>query len=412
MAKSNLITGLDIGTSKICAMIGQLNQNGQVEILGVGCVPSSGLRKGVVVDLESTIKGIGKAVEAAEHIADTDVEAVYVGCGGKHIKSQPSRGVIAISRADKEITSQDVDRVIEQARAIPLPLEKEIIHILPQRFILDDQDGITDPVGMSGMRLETEVYIITGTSTSVQNTTKCINRAGFKVQGIVIDSLAASESVFYNDEKELGVALVDIGGGKIELAIFIEGALRFISSIGIGGNYITKDIAFGLRTSLAEAEEIKKCYGCAFTALIKDDDEIPVKGVGKGQPHMIKRHELCEIIEPRTEEMLELIYSQIQKSGFSQIIPAGVVFTGGTALMEGLQPFGEQVLDMPVRIGAPQHISGLTDSIMSPEYATAVGLIQYGIKEKMSKYHFKRSKNAGFFKGISDRLEKWLDETF
>ncbi len=412
MAKNKFIAGLDIGTTKICATIGQTNENGQVEIIGIGTVPSSGVRKGVVVNLDSTIKSIEKAVEEAEEKANVNVESLYVGVGSGNVRSQPSRGVIAISRTDKEITSIDVSRVIDQARAVPLPLEQGVIHVIPQKFIIDDQNGISDPVGMSGVRLETEVFIITGTSTFLQNIVKCVNRAGFKVENIVFGPLASTEAVLLADEKELGIALVDIGGGKVDIAIFVEGCLCYTGSLPLGGDFITRDIAFGLRTSLTEAEEIKKNYGCALVDLVKETEKISVSGVGNRKTQKITRRSLSEIIEPRIEEILELINVEIQKSGYADLLPAGVVITGGTSLMENIHPFAEQILNLPVRIGIPQNVGGLTEQIRDPAYSLSVGLIIYGMEEQSATYKFSNHKSKRFISKIVNPVKAWVEEIF
>ncbi len=412
MGKNKFIAGLDIGTSKICAIIGQRNENGQIEIIGAGIVPSTGLRKGVVVNLDKTIRSIEQAIEEAEKQANVNVESVYVSVGSGYIRSQPSRGVIAISRSDKDITSGDVGRVINQARAVPLPLEQEVIHVIPQRFIIDDQNGISDPVGMSGIRLETDVFIVTGTSTFLQNVVKCVNRGGFKIESLIFGPLASSEAVLLSDEKELGIALVDIGGGKADIAVFIEGCLCYTGSLPLGGNLITKDIAFGLRTSLTEAEEIKRNYGCAFVDLVKETEKISVKGVGNRDIRKITRRSLSEIIEPRIEEILELINTEIQKSGYADLLPAGVVITGGTSLMEGILPFAEQILNLPVRKGCPNNFVGSYKELDSPAYAVSVGLIRYGIDEQSAPYKFMSPKGGRFINRIVKPVKTWVEEVF
>lgn len=412
MAKNKFIAGLDIGTSKVCAIIGQANEQKEMEILGVGTAPSTGINKGVVANLESTIKSIERAVGEAEEKANVNVESVYVGVGGGYIKSQPSRGVIAISRSDKEITTSDVSQVIDQARAVPLPLEQEVIHVIPQKFIIDDQNGISDPVGMSGVRLETEVFIVTGIGTFLQNLIKCVNRAGFRVENLVFGSLAASEVVLLPDEKELGVVLVDIGGGKVDIALFSEGRLCYTGSLPLGGYLITKDIAFGLRTSIAEAEEIKKTYGCAWVDLVKETEKISVTGVGNRETRKITRRSLSEIIEPRIEEILELINTEIQKSGYVDLLPAGIVMTGGTSLIEGIRPFAEQILHLPVRIAAPQNILGLSEELSTPAYSVSVGLIKHGIGEQSATYKFISQKSKTLFNKLIRPVKTWVDEVF
>ncbi|MFH1239051.1 MAG: cell division protein FtsA [bacterium] len=412
MAKMKFIAGLDIGTSKVCAIIGHPNEQGEMEILGVGTAPSTGINKGMVADLDKTIKSIERAVAEAEGKANVDVESLYVSVGGGYIKSQPSRGVIAISRSDKEITKNDVSQVIEQARAIPLPLEQDVIHVIPQKFLIDDQNGISDPLGMSGVRLETEVFIVTGTGTFLQNLSKCVNRAGFRIEDLTFGTWAASKVILSSDEKELGVALVDIGGGKVDIVIFIEGRLCYTGSLPFGGSIITRDIAFGLKTSLAEAEEIKKTYGCAWMNLVKETEKIAVTGLGNRETRKITRRSLSEIIEPRIEEILELINTEIQKSGYVDLLPAGVVMTGGTSLMEGIRPFAEQVLHMDVRIGAPHNVPGLSEELNNPAYSVSVGLIQHGIEQRYTDTGIIKPNSGGRLNPVIRRIKSWVEEAF
>lgn len=408
MAKTSYVVGLDVGSSKTCAVVGQNNEKGQIEIIGMGSVASTGLRKGVVSNLENTVADIEKAIDEAERVADLEIDSVFLGIGGSHIRCQRSRGVIAISRSDKEITPTDVQRVIDQARAIPIPLEQEVMHVLPQKFIIDDQDGITDPVGMSGIRLETEVLIITGGVAAIQNMVKCVNKAGLRVNDIVLGSLATSEAVILPDEKELGVVLIDVGGGKVDLVIFNEGNLGYTSSLAIGGNLITKDISFGLRTAFSEAEEIKKNYGWALKDLVQDLEEIPVKSVAKKEVKKISPQALADIIEPRVEEMLSLISREIQKSGFANLIPAGVVLTGGTGLLLGIDQFAERIFNMPVRIGIPHGVVGLSEAVNSPLYALSVGLVEYALKEETGRY----GKRLRRVDNVFTRVREWIEDIF
>ncbi|MEK8024018.1 MAG: cell division protein FtsA [Candidatus Hydrogenedentota bacterium] len=411
--RQRTVVGLDIGTTKVCAIIGEIGDNGIIDIVGVGQSPSDGLRKGVVVNLESTVKSITKAIEEAELMSGTEVSSVYVGIAGGHIKGINSRGVIAVSRADKEITQPDVDRVIDAARAVSIPMDREVIHVLPQEFTVDDQDGIKDPVGMSGTRLEAEVHIVTGAVTSAQNIVRSVNRAGFEVNDIVLEPLASSFAVLTEDEKELGVVLVDIGGGTTDLALFVEGAIWQTEVLAIGGGNVTKDISVGLRTPIAEAEQIKLKYGCAMTELVKADEEIEVPSVGGRKAKGLPRTVLAEIIQPRMEEIFLLLSREIKKTGYEDLVAGGVVLTGGASAMEGVQELAERILDMPVRIGSPKGISGLVDVVNSPVFATGVGLVFYGAKNfEDGGAHTPRLPAGDLFRGITNRMKEWFGEFF
>ena len=411
--RQRTVVGLDIGTTKVCAIIGEIVDNGIIDIVGVGQSPSDGLRKGVVVNLESTVKSITKAIEEAELMSGTEVSSVYVGIAGGHIKGINSRGVIAVSRADKEITQPDVDRVIDAARAVSIPMDREVIHVLPQEFTVDDQDGIKDPVGMSGTRLEAEVHIVTGAVTSAQNIVRAVNRAGFEVNDIVLEPLASSFAVLTEDEKELGVVLVDIGGGTTDLALFVEGAIWQTEVLAIGGGNVTKDISVGLRTPIAEAEQIKLKYGCAMTELVKADEEIEVPSVGGRKAKGLPRTVLAEIIQPRMEEIFLLLSREIKKTGYEDLVAGGVVLTGGASAMEGVQELAERILDMPVRIGSPKGISGLVDVVNSPVFATGVGLVFYGAKNfEDGGAHTPRLPAGDLFRGITNRMKEWFGEFF
>lgn len=411
------IVGLDIGTTKVAAIIGEVMENGVIEIIGVGQAPSEGLRKGVVVNLESTVKSITKAIEEAELMSGTEVSSVYVGIAGGHIKGTNSRGVIAVSRQDREITQADVDRVIDAARAVSIPMDREVIHVLPQEYIVDDQDGIKDPVGMTGVRLEAEVHIVTGAVTSAQNIVRSVNRAGLEVNDIVLEPLASSFSVLTADEKELGVVLVDIGGGTTDMALFVEGSIWQTEVLAIGGGNVTKDISVGLRTPLAEAEQIKLRYGCALTDLVKPEEEVEVPSVGGRKAKMLPRTVLSEIIQPRMEEIFLLLSREIKKTGYEDLVAGGVVLTGGASAMQGVQELAERILDMPVRIGAPKGISGLVDVVNSPIFSTGVGLVFYGAKNLQTDgaVEGRRSLISGgndLFKGITNRMRDWFGEFF
>lgn len=411
MSKKDVIVGLDIGTTKICAIVGEVVESGpnpQIDIAGIGTAPSSGLRKGVVVNIESTVESITKAVEEAELMAGCDISNVFIGIAGGHIKSFNSTGVVAVK--DREITQADVQRVIDAAKAVAIPLDREVIHTIPQEFILDDQDGIRDPVGMSGVRLEVKVHIVTGAVTSAQNLVKCANKAGLNVSEICLQPIASAEAVLTNDEKELGVALVDIGGGTSDLAIFREGSIVYTGVLALGGNHLTNDISVGLRTPQHEAERIKIKYGCALTGLVKPDDTIEVPGVGGRKPRILARRHLASIVEPRIEEIFMLIQREIVKSGYQDLLSAGVVITGGSTLLEGMPELAEQVLEMPVKRGVPSGIGGLRDVVSSPKFATGVGLIKFGAR------NFARAKfpirDANVYDKIRGTMKNWIRDLF
>ncbi len=407
--KDNIVVGLDIGTTKICAIVGEVKEDGRIDIIGIGSHPSRGLRKGVVVNIESTVESIKKAVEEAELMAGVEINAVFTGIAGSHIKSFNSRGVIAIK--DREISKADVERVIEAAKAVAIPLDREILHVLPQEFAIDDQDGIREPLGMSGVRLEAEVHIVTGAVTSAQNIIKSCNRAGLDVLDIVLEPLASSHSVLSNDEKELGVAVVDVGGGTTDLAIFVEGGIWHTAVIAIGGNHLTNDIAVGLRTPAAEAEKIKKRYGCALTNMVRDDETIEVASVGGRPPRVLSRQVLAEIIEPRIEEIFGLVLKEFRKTGFEDRIASGVVITGGTAIMDGIPEAVERVMEMPARRGLPMNIGGLVDVVNSPMYATGVGLVLFGAQQTGAG-KVKRISDGNLFAKVIGRMREWVENFF
>jgi len=405
----NIIAGLDIGTTKICCIIGEARDEKEVDIIGIGTHPSKGLRKGVVVNIESTVESIKGAVEEAELMAGCEIDSVYVGIAGGHIKGFNSHGVIAVK--NKEVSQFDIDRVLEAAQAVAIPPDREVIHIIPQEYILDEQEGIREPLGMSGVRLEAKVHIVTGAVTSAQNIVRSVNKAGLEVKDIVLEPLASSDAVLDRDEKELGVAMVDIGGGTSDLAIFFEESIKHTSVLAIGGNHITNDIAIGLRTPQAEAEKIKKTYGCAMTALVKKDDTIEVPSTGGRESRILSRQILSEIIEPRVEEMFHLIKREVEISGFSDLIASGVVLTGGAASMEGITDLAEKIFKLPVRRGFPKGIGGLVDVVSSPMYATSVGLILFGLKNHQ---HGKKPKliDRNLFDKIFDRMKGWVEDFF
>ncbi|MDO9528523.1 MAG: cell division protein FtsA [Syntrophales bacterium] len=403
----NIIVGLDIGTTKVCAIVGAVTDNG-IDIIGIGSHPSEGLRKGVVVNIESTVNSIKGAVEEAELMSGHEISSVFTGIAGGHISGLNSHGIVAVK--SREIDENDVKRSIEAAKAIAIPLDREVLHVLPQHYIVDNQDGVKTPVGMSGVRLEAKVHIITGAVTSVQNIIKSVNRVGLDVNDIILEQLASSEAVLSSDEKELGVAIVDIGGGTTDIAVFSEGSIKHTAVLSLGGNYLTGDIAVGLRTPTIEAEKIKINYGCAYTPLIPKDEFIEVPSVGGREPRKVSRQILGEIIEPRMEEILNLVHREIVKSGYDDLLAAGVVLTGGTAILEGITELAEQIFNMPVRRGYPIGIGGLTDIVNSPMYATGVGLIIYGSKDYYRNV-FKRS-DGNIFNRANKRMKRWFTEFF
>ncbi len=405
--KDNLIVGLDIGTTKICAIIGNLTEEG-LDIVGIGTSPSKGLRKGVVINIEGTVSAIKKALQEAELMAGCEIKSVFAGIAGGHIKGFNSQGVIAIK--NREVNHDDIRRVIDGAKAIAIPMDREVIHILPQEFIIDDQDGIKEPLGMSGVRLEAKVHIVTGAVASAQNIIKSCNRAGVDVADIVLEQLASAEAVLSQDEKDLGVAIVDIGGGTTDIAIYLDGAIKYTSVLSLGGNHLTNDIAVGLRTPMAEAEKIKHAYGCALTSMVGKDETIEVPSVGGREPRILSRQLLAEILEPRVEEIFTLINREIIKSGFEDVIASGVVITGGTCILPGMPEMAEQVLGMPVRRGVPRDIGGLTDVVNSPIYATGVGLVKYGSRNLELRNFTIGQENV--FEKVIRRMKQWFGEFF
>ena len=405
--KENLIVGLDIGTTKICCIVGEVTADG-IDIIGIGSHPSKGLRKGVVVNIESTVASIKKAVEEAELMAGCGISSVYAGIAGGHIKGLNSHGVIAVK--DSEVKDADVKRVIDAARAVAIPMDREVLHILPQEFIIDDQDGIRQPIGMSGVRLEAKVHIVTGAATSAQNIVKCANQAGLDVNDVVLEQLASSEAVLSSDEKELGVGIVDIGGGTSDIAIFIEGSIRHTAVLSIGGDHLTNDIAIGLRTPTAEAEKIKKKYGCSLSSLVGKDDTISVPSMGGRKPRTLSRQLLADIIEPRVEEIFTLVRNEIIRSGYEDLLASGIVITGGSSLMDGMPELGEQIFNLPVRRGDPAGIGGLVDVVNSPIYATGVGLVIHGDKDP-GKSRFKMG-DENIFSKVTKRMKEWFNEYF
>lgn len=405
----DIVVGLDVGTTKICAIIGELNADGMVDVIGVGSSPSRGLRRGVVVNIDHTVSAIRKAVEDAELMAGCRVESVYAGISGGHIKGINSHGVIAIK--NREVTQVEVARVIDAARAVAIPMDREVLHILPQEFMVDDQEGIKEPIGMAGVRLEAKVHIITGAVSAAQNIERCAHRSGLRVNDMVLQQMASAEAVLSADEKELGVALVDIGGGTTDIAVFSDGSIQHTSVISVGGDQLTNDIAVGLRTPMVEAEKIKKKYGCALGSLVDKDETMAVPGVGGRQPRVLSRAVLADITEPRLEEILGLARRELEKHNLLQMVASGMVLTGGTVAVEGICELAEQLFDMPVRLGYPIGISGLVDVVNSPVYATGVGLVLWGARNKdediVAPYHA-----GGPLDRVMGRMKQWFAEAF
>ncbi len=371
-----MIVGLDIGTSKVVAIVGEVNDDNDIEIIGIGSHPSRGLKKGVVVNIESTVQSIQRAVEEAELMAGCQIHSVYAGIAGNHVRSLNSHGIVAIK--DREVVAGDVDRVIDAARAVAIPADQKILHVLPQEFIIDTQEGIREPVGMFGVRLEARVHLVAGAVSAAQNIVKCVRRCGLEVDDIILEQLASSYSVLNEDEKELGVCLVDIGGGTTDIAVFSEGAIRHTAVIPIAGDQVTNDIAVALRTPTQHAEEIKIKYACALRQLANPEDSIEVPSVGERPARRLSRQTLAEVVEPRYEELLSLVLAELRRSGFEELAAAGVVLTGGSAKMEGAIELAEEVFHMPVRLGYPQYVTGLVDVIRNPIHATGVGLLLFG----------------------------------
>jgi cell division protein FtsA len=400
-----LIVGLDIGTTKICAVVGELNPDG-IDIVGIGTHASVGLRKGVVVNIESTVDSIKRAIEEAELMAGCEITSVYAGIAGGHIKGFNSHGIVAVK--GNEVTQKDIDRVIDAARAVAIPPDREVIHVLPQEFIVDEQDGIQDPLGMSGVRLEARIHIVTGAVTSAHNLIKCANSAGLDVCDIVLQSLASGESVLNKEERDLGAALIDFGGGTTDLAIFKGKSIKHTSVLSLGGNNLTNDVSVGLRTPMAEAEKIKTKYGTCLSSHIGKDETIEVPGVGGRKPRTLSRQVLAEILEPRVEEIFNLINREVYRAGMEDVITSGIVVTGGSSLLEGVVDIAESIFDLPTRIGRPMGIRGLVDVVNNPMYATAVGLVLYGAKSQPKRKFRIRDRNI--FNRVMERMKKWFRE--
>ena len=401
-----IIVGLDIGTTKICAVVGELRPD-SIEIIGVGSHPSEGLRKGVVINIERTVNSIKEAVEEAETMAGCEISSVYAGIAGGHIKGFNSHGVIALK--EREVTRKDIERVIEAARAVAIPMDREVIHILTQEFIVDEQDGIIDPLGMAGVRMEAKIHIVTGAVTSAQNIIKCANRAGLDVYDIVLESIASSEAVLSDEERNLGVALIDFGGGTTDMAVFSRGSIKHTSVLSLGGDNLTYDISIGLRTPGIEAEKIKIKYGCGISSMIGKDETIEVPGVGGRKPRVLSKQILGEILEPRVEEIFTLIHGELVRSGHEDLINSGVVVTGGSAELPGVTEMAEQIFNAPSRLGYPLGIGGLAEVVNKPMYATAVGLVLYGAKRIKEGKKF-RIRDSNIFGRVMDRMKRWFKD--
>jgi cell division protein FtsA len=404
----NLIVGLDIGTSKVVALVGEIGADVAIEVIGIGSQPSRGLKKGVVVNIESTTQSIQRAVEEAELMAACEINAVYAGIAGSHVRSLNSHGVVAIR--DREVTHADVEHVIDAAKAVAIPADQRILHVLPQEFIIDGQEGIRDPIGMSGVRLEARVHIVTGADSAAQNIIKCVQRCGLEVEDVVLEQFASSFAVLTDDEKELGVCIVDIGGGTTDIAVFSAGAIRHTAVIPIAGDQVTNDIAVSMRTPTQYAEDIKVRYACALSQLANPDESIEVPSVGDRPPRRLARQTLAEVVEPRYEELFNLIRDELRRSGLEEVIAAGIVLTGGSARMEGAIDLAEEIFHVPVRLGVPQHVRGLADVVRNPIYSTAVGLLQYA-RENAPQPSAGPALGAGV-NSVLTRMKSWFKGNF
>jgi len=404
----DLIVGLDIGTSKVVAVVAEMQHDGRYEIVGLGQHESKGLKKGVVVNIETTVASIQQALEEAELMADCKIRTVYTGIAGSHIRSFNSIGMVAIK--DKEVTDADVARVIETAKAVNIPTDQQILHVLPQEFIIDGQEDIREPIGMSGVRLDVKVHIVTGAVSAAQNIIKCVRRCGLEVQDLILQPLASSTAVLTQDEKELGVALVDIGGGTTDIAVFTQGAIRHTAVIPIAGDQITNDIAMALRTPTPEAEDIKIRHGVAMQRLAGGDEMIEVPGIGDRGPRSMSRQALAAVIEPRVEELFQLIQQTLRESGYEELLSSGIVLTGGSAALPGLIELGEEMFSMPVRVGNPKYEGSLADVVKGPRYATAIGLLYEGLAQR--QHHGRVLEKTGSIKNMAGRMKTWFQGNF
>jgi len=407
-ADNKLIVGLDIGTSKVVAIVGEVTSNGAIKVVGLGSHPSRGLKKGVVVNIESTVQSIQRAIEEAELMAGCQIHSVYAGIAGSHIRSMNSHGIVAIK--DREVAQTDIERVLDAAKAVAIPADQRILHVLPQEYVIDLQEGIKEPIGMAGVRLEAKVHMVSGALNAAQNIEKCVRRCGLDIDDIILEQLASSYAVLTPDEKELGVCMVDIGGGTTDIAIFTEGSIRHTGVIPIAGDQVTNDIAMALRTPTQHAEEIKIKYACALTQLAGPDELIKVPSVGERPPRNLSRQALAEVVEPRYEELFTLIQAELRRSGFEDMIAAGIVLTGGTSKMEGVVELAEEIFHVPVRLAKPLGVEGLRDVVDNPIYATSVGLLIYGAKHQLGELVFARKEDepVDFFV----RVKNWIKGNF
>jgi cell division protein FtsA len=410
VAAGTMIVGLDIGTSKVVAIVGATTDDGNIEIVGIGSHPSRGMKKGVVVNIESTVQSIQRAVEEAELMAGCEIHSVFAGIAGNHIRSMNSHGIVAIK--DREVLQADLERVIEAAKAVAIPADQKILHILPQEYVIDNQEGIKEPLGMSGVRLEAKVHLVTCADNAAQNIEKCVRRCTLEVDDVILEQLASSYAVLTEDEKELGVCMVDIGGGTTDIAVFTEGAIRHTAVIPIAGDQVTNDIAMALRTPTQHAEEIKMKYACALTTIAGADETIKVPSVGDRPPRDLSRQALAEVVEPRYEELFTLIQAELRRSGFEDLVPAGIVLTGGTAKMEGVVELAEEIFHMPVRLAVPQSVAGLTDVVRNPIYSTAVGLLLYGQKTLEEGHTTTTEVHVQDEEGVLSKVKKWFQGNF
>ncbi len=407
-ANSNLIVGIDIGTSKVLAIVGEVGVDGELEVIGVGHHPAKGLRKGVVANIESTVQSIQRAVEEAELMAGCQIYSVFAGIAGAHINSFNSHGVVAVK--DNEVTANDIERVIDAAKAMAIPNDQRILHVMPQDFIIDGQDGIREPVGMSGVRMEAKVHMITGAVSAAQNIVKCIRRCGLEVDDIILEQIASSESVLTEDERELGVCMIDIGGGTTDIAIFCDGAIRHTAVIPIAGDQVTNDIAVAFHTPTQAAEEMKKKHGCTLVQLVDETQMIETPSMGGRPPRTLSRQNLAEIIEPRIEELLMLVQAELRRSGFEEIIGSGIVMTGGSSRVEGMIELAEEIFHLPVRLGVPNYSGSLSEVVKNPIYSTGIGLIQFGHANKSQVSAI--SEQSSPFKAVFERMKSWFKGSF
>jgi len=403
-----LLVGLDIGTSKVVTIVGELSPENVLEVIGIGSNPSRGLKRGVVVNIESTVQSIQRAIEEAELMAGCEIHTVFTGIAGSHVRSLNSHGIVAIR--DKEVSASDVDRVIDAARAVAIPADQKVLHVLPQEFLIDSQEGIREPIGMSGVRLEAKVHLVTGAVSAAQNIVKCVQRCGLDVEDVVLEQLASSYAVLTEDEKELGICLVDMGGGTTDIAVFCGGAIQHTAVIPIAGDQVTNDIAVSLRTPTQYAEEIKIKYACALSQLANPDETIEVPSVGDRPPRRLARQTLAEVVEPRYEELFSLVRDELRRSGFEELIAAGIVLTGGSAKMEGAVELAEEVFHVPVRLGVPQYVEGLSDVVRNPIHATGVGLLLYG-KEATQAQADRSAAKVGL-SSVFERMKNWFQGNF